>query len=38
LKVLSDLDKRDHEFENHSANLSVKETEQLNQLLDKLRG
>ncbi len=38
LKVLSDLDKRDKEFENHSAKLSPKETEILNSLLDKLRG
>lgn len=38
LKVLTDLDKRDTEFENHSAKLSNKETVQLNMLLDKLRG
>jgi DNA-binding MarR family transcriptional regulator len=38
LKVLEGLDKRDKEFENHSSNLTVKETEQLNLLLDKLRG
>ena len=38
LKVLSDLDNRDKEFENHSSNLSIKETEVLNSLLDKLRG
>ena len=38
LKILSDLDKRDKEFDNHSSRLSIKETEQLNLLLDKLRG
>jgi DNA-binding MarR family transcriptional regulator len=38
LKVLADLDKRDKEFDNHSARLTAKETEQLNMLLDKLRG
>ena len=38
LKVLADLDKRDKEFDNHSSNLTLKETELLNTLLDKLRG
>ena len=38
LKILSDLDRRDNEFENHSSNLSVNEAAQLNLLLDKLRG
>jgi DNA-binding MarR family transcriptional regulator len=38
LKVLSGLDKCDKDFDNHSANLSLKETEQLNILLDKMRG
>ena len=38
LKVLSLLDSRDQEFDNHLANLSAKEAELLNQLLDKMRG
>lgn len=38
LKILDSLDKRDREFDNHSAQLSLKETELLNDLLDKLRG
>ena len=38
LKVLSALDKCDKLFDNHTANLSLKETGVLNTLLDKLRG
>ena len=38
LKVLQALDKRQKEFENHSAKLSLKEVQQLNLLLDKMRG
>ncbi len=38
LRILHVLDKRQKEFENHSANLSLKEVEQLNLLLDKMRG
>ncbi len=38
LKLLGSLDKKDKEFENHSANLSLNEAAQLNKLLDKMRG
>lgn len=38
LKLLQALDKRDKDFENHSATLSNKQVAVLNRLLDKLRG
>ena len=38
LKILALLDKKDKEFDNHTSRLSVKETEMLNFLLDKMRG
>ena len=38
LKLLMTLDKCDKIFDNHTANLSLKETEVLNTMLDKLRG
>ena len=38
LKVLNELDQKDKVFDGHSENLSLKETEELNFLLDKLRG
>ena len=38
LKVLEMLDKYDKKFDNHSKNLSLKETGMLNSLLDKMRG
>ena len=38
LKVLTALDKCDWIFDNHTENLSLKETGALNNLLDKLRG
>lgn len=37
LKLLESLDKRWSEFESHFQHIAVKEAEQLNQLLDKLR-
>ena len=38
LKILALLDKKDKEFDNHTSNLTVKETQMLNLLLDKMRG
>ena len=38
LKVLSALDHCDKKFDEHTANLSLKETTTLNDLLDKMRG
>ena len=38
LKLLAAIDKRNKEFENHSASLSAREVDELNKLLDKLRG
>ena len=38
LKVLAALDKCDKIFDNHTANLSLKETGVVNTLLDKMRG
>lgn len=37
MKVLDNLDKRDKEFDSHTSSLTLKEAEQLNMLLDKLR-
>lgn len=37
LKILQALDRRNNEFESHSARLSAKEVADLNRLLDKLR-
>ena len=38
LKVLAALDKCDKKFDDHTGNLSLKETGSLNALLDKMRG